>query len=40
MSDEWAKEHGIGNVGYALFVYLNNYSNYVNNGTQQLGIAP
>ena len=36
MSDEWAKEHGIGNVGYALFVYLNNYSNFVNNGTQKI----
>lgn len=36
MSDEWVKEHGIGNVGYALFVYLNNYSNFVNNGTQKI----
>lgn len=36
MSDEWANEHHIGNVGYALFVYLNNYSNFVNNGTQKI----
>lgn len=36
MGDEWIKEHGIGNVGYALFVYLNNYSNFVNNGTEKI----
>lgn len=36
MSDDWSKKHGIENVGYALFVYLANYQNIVENGTSQI----
>ena len=36
MSDDFAKKYGIDNVGYALFVYLNNYSSFVNNGTKKI----
>lgn len=36
MSKSFEEKHGIGNVGYALFVYLNNYSNYVNDGTSNI----
>lgn len=36
MSEEWGKKYGIGNVGYALFVYLNNYSAFVENGTSKI----
>lgn len=36
MSDEWAEQHGIDNVGYALYVYLNNYSNLVEDGAEKI----
>ena len=36
MSKTFENKYGIGNVGYALFVYLNNYSNYVANGTSNI----
>jgi len=36
MSDEWSSKYGIENVGYALHIYLYNYTNLVNNGTSKI----
>ena len=36
MGKEFEKKNGISNVGYALFIYLNNYSTFVKDGSSKI----